>query len=84
MNDPTEPDADVFCGIPFSGTYIVDTAGIVVRKYFNQHRATRGALERFLDKAGGQAVLSSNAPQQEYQNGDVRVSIFLPGTDLKI
>ena len=82
--DPTEPDAEVFYGIPFPGTYIVGASGMVVRKYFNQHLATRDAPERFLDEAGERAVLSPDAPQQEYRDGDVRVSVFLPGGDLKI
>lgn len=60
--DPTEPDAEVFYGIPFPGTYTVDASGIVVRKYFNQHLATRDAPERFLEEAGGQIVLSPDAP----------------------
>jgi peroxiredoxin len=82
--DPTEPDAEVFYGIPYPGTYIVDASGMVVRKYFNQHLATRDAPERLLDEAGGQTVLSPDAPQQEHQDGDVRVCVFLPGGDLKI
>ena len=74
----------MFYGIPYPGTYIVDKSGIVVRKYFNQHLATRDAPERFLDESGRQTVLSPDAPQQEHQDGDVRVAVFLPGGDLKL
>ena len=82
--DPTEPNAEMFYGIPYPGTYIVDESGMVVRKYFNQHLATRDAPERFLDEADGQTILSPDAPQQEHQDGDVRVAVFLPGGDLKL
>ena len=82
--NPTEPNAEMFYGIPYPGTYIVDESGIVVRKYFNQHLATRDAPERFLDESGRQTVLSPDALQQEHEDGDVRVSVFLPGGDLKL
>ena len=82
--DPTEPNAEMFYGIPYPGTYIVNESGLVVRKYFNQHLATRDAPERFLDETGGQTVLSPDAPQQEYQDDDVHVTAFLPGGDLKL
>ena len=82
--DPTEPDAAAFYGIPYPGTYIVDESGVVLKKYFNQHLATRDAPERFLDEAVGQVVLSADAPQLARQDDDVRVSVFLPGGNLKL
>lgn len=82
--DPTEPEAAAFYGIPYPGTYVVGESGIVLKKYFNQHLATRDAPERLLDGAGAQVRVSADAPQVGHEEDDLRVSVFLPGGDLKL
>jgi peroxiredoxin len=82
--DPGEPGAEMFYGIPYPGSYVVDGSGIVLNKYFNQHFATRDTPERILGEAGGEVSLTEDAPQLAHEDDDVRVSVFLPGGDLKL
>lgn len=82
--DPTEPEAAAFYGIPYPGAYVVDESGIVLKKYFNRHFATRDAPERLLDEAGAQVRVSEDVPQVAHQEGDVQISVFLPGGDLTL
>jgi peroxiredoxin len=83
--DPNEePGGAEFYGIPYPGTYIVNESGRVHKKYFSQHFASRESPEQMLDDTGADVSMIADVPQLSQEDGDVRVSVFLPGGDLKL
>jgi hypothetical protein len=71
-------------GVPFPGTYIVDSRGVVTEKYFNRHYATRVSAGTILDKALGRVLVNQQAPHSQQEGERVRVSAFLADEELRL
>lgn len=82
--DPEGPAADLFYGIPFPGTYVVDAAGVVTEKFFNRHYATRTSAGTLLDSALGRVLRHEEAPEAARSEQRLRLSAFLSDPNLTL
>ena len=82
--DPEDPRSSGIYGIPFPGTYVTDTTGVVTEKFFSRHYATRESAGTILDKALGRVLLHEESPQANQQDERVRITGFLSDADLKL
>lgn len=80
---PDEPGHRWY-GIPFPGTYVTDEAGVVVRKFFNQHHAVRESGETMLDQLLGRVLDHGASPRVTLSDEDVAVTVFLREPNLKL
>ena len=75
--DPEGPMAERFYGIPFPGTYVVDSAGVVTEKFFNRHYATRTSAGTILDTSLGRVLRHEEAPEADQSGARARFTAFL-------
>ena len=84
LNTLIAEDDERFYGIPFPGTYIVDSDGVVTEKFFNRHYATRTSTGTLLDKAVGKVLIHDGSSVARLADSEVRITSFLADEDLKL
>jgi peroxiredoxin len=80
LNTLIDPSDHPWYGVPYPGTYVLDSTGTVTHKFFDSNLAVRAGPEQLLRAAQGQQLLES-APV-ERAPGQVQVSIALDGPAL--
>ena len=73
-----------FLGIPFPGTYVTDSGGVVAEKFFNRHYATRASAGTILDTALGQVLIHQESPLANQRGERATITAFLSDENLKL
>lgn len=86
--DPEDParhpaTGQSFYGIPFPGTYITDTDGVVAEKSFFASYEKRVSAGTILDRALGRVLVHGEAPHEEARESMATISAFLADDALR-
>jgi len=81
---PDDAMAERFYGIPWPGTYVVDSQGVVTEKFFQRHYATRDSAGSLLHSALGKVLIPKESPQAVHQDERLKITAFLGDEDLKL
>jgi hypothetical protein len=80
LNTLIDPDDHPWYGIPYPGSYVVDSAGLITHKFFDSNLAVRAGPEQLLAAALGEVVEDSAV--DAVQADSVSVSVRLDGDAL--
>jgi len=80
LNTLIDPSDHPWFGIPYPGTYVVNPAGTITQKFFDNNLAVRVGSEKLLRAALGQPMLETNASETALDT--VQVSVALDGNTL--
>jgi len=80
LNTLIDPSDHPWFGIPYPGSYVVNPAGTITQKFFDNNLAVRVGSEKLLRAALGQPMLETNASETALDT--VQVSVALDGNTL--
>lgn len=79
LNTTLTPDDEPYYGIPYPGCYIVDSDGVIIEKFFEQHMIVRPNADQLLRAATGFKVELDVVEAPE----NVTVDVQFDGEDLR-
>jgi len=83
LNTLIDPDDHPWYGIPFPGSYVLDSAGTITHKFFEDRLHFRPSSDELLRAATGQEVKLPPAPQSSGEASEVSFDVVLDGLDLQ-
>lgn len=84
LNDGIQPGEGFLYGIPFPGSFVTNSDGVVVAKFFHDSYKKRDSPELMIGAALGQTVLSDEGPRATSNDAEVNLTVALHGGKGKI
>jgi DsbC/DsbD-like thiol-disulfide interchange protein len=85
LNTLIDADDHPWFGIPYPGTYVLDTNGTITHKFFDSNLAVRAGPEQLLRAVRGEAAATSStllASAESTEPDEVTMNVFLDGASL--
>lgn len=82
LNTLIDPEDHPWFGIPYPGTYVIDSQGAVTHKFFDSNLAVRAGPEQLLRAVRGEPTVTTRAEVEPAEPDEVSVDVFLDGESL--
>ena len=82
LNTLIDPEDHPWFGIPYPGTYVIDSSGTITHKFFDSNLAVRAGPEQLLRALRGEPAAATGTAVEVAEPDEVTVHVFLDGESL--